>query len=144
MSLCRRSFLAAGTTALAALSGCQTVLQGDRPMVDLHLTNYTDETRRLNLEILRRDRETYDEALVFDRDFEVDPGTTAEAVGTASRENVVPRRPYVLRALPKRGRFQTFEYHWYPGESSSEPETAEIRIRIYRDDETGHPYVAFY
>lgn len=134
----RRSFLASGSAALAALSGCQGGLTGSRELLDLVLYNYTDEPQPLQLEILRDDREAHNEAAVLDREFDVPPPGDGESAGQVSESDAVARRRYTLRVLLRNGRFETHHYHFYPGEAS------RIAVRIYRDQNTGTLYVRFY
>lgn len=144
MALHRRTFLAGSGAAAATLAGCQGVLPGDRPRMDVAFANYTDTVQPLNLEVLREDRSEYHDALVLDRTFEVPPPEGEESAGTLRQADAVPRRKYLFRVLLRNGRFESFQYQYYPGETMSDPESAEIIIRIYRDEGTGNLYVRFY
>ena len=136
----RRSFLIAGCSALTALSGCQSLGQGQRPQIDLEIRNYTDEPQPLKLELLREDEPTRSEALELYRDYTVPaPEDSETPAGTVRRQDVAPERQYLVRVLLKNGRFERRHAHYYPDGSTTEP----IEFRIYRDETTANLFLDF-
>ena len=136
----RRSFLIAGCSALAALSGCQGLSQGQRPQIDLETRNYTDEPQPLKLELLRQDKPTRSDALVLNKDYTVPaPDDSDTPAGTTRMSDIAPERRYLVRVLLKNGRFETFHAHYYPAEST----TKAIEFGIYRDETTANLFVDF-
>ncbi|WP_265108231.1 hypothetical protein [Halosolutus halophilus] len=136
----RRSFLIAGSVALTALSGCQSIGQGEQSQISLTLRNYTDNPQPLKLELLREDERTHSEATVLNRDYTVPaPEDTDDSAGAIHESDVVPERQYLVRVLLKNGRFERFHAHYYPAESNTEA----IEFGIYRDETTANLFVDF-
>ncbi|MEF8757668.1 MAG: hypothetical protein V5A33_05490 [Halobacteriales archaeon] len=143
MSLRRRAFLLGSSGVVASLSGCTDVFSTSSPTVDLNLANYTAETQPLKLELLRTDRDDHGDANVFAREFELPPPPADEPAGVVREPDVVQRRRYLVRVLPKFGRGQWHHHHFYPGEDGTDPDSEEIFVALYRDDETENLYVRF-
>lgn len=104
--------------------------------------NYTGEDRRLKLELLRHDEEEYRDALAFHDEVEI-PAEDGDSAGVLRNADAVARRRYLVRVLLWGGRGQRHESHFYPGESTTDPELEKLFIRVYRDDDTDELYVRF-
>lgn len=143
MPLRRRTFLLGSGGAVASLAGCADVFSASTPMVDLDLANYTAETQPLKLELLRTDRDDHGGALAFAREFELPPPSEDESAGVVREPDVVQRRRYLVRVLPKFGRGQWHHHHFYPGEDATDPDSEEIFVALYRDEETENLYFRF-
>lgn len=128
---------------MVSLSGCPGAPDANGSSVDLALYNYTAATQPLKLEALRADAETYADAVAFEGEFEVPPPGDGEPAGVVRQSDVVPRRRYLLRALLRNGRGEWDHHHFYPGESSTDPDAARFEVRVYRDEATGEPYTRF-
>ncbi|WP_119821242.1 hypothetical protein [Halalkaliarchaeum desulfuricum] len=142
MSLPRRSLLVGGGAVLSALAGCTDLGSGGSHEMDLVFVNYTSEVRRLRIELLRHDGEEYRDALAYDEEVEI-PSEDEDSAGLVRKYDVVPRRRYLVRVLLWGGRGQWHHYHFFPGESTTEPEQERLFIRVYRDDEADELYVRF-
>lgn len=143
MTLRRRSFLIGSSIIAASAAGCADPVNGNRPKIDLELFNYTADEQPLIVEVLRVDTDEYSEARVLNQEFSVPPPREGESAGVLRESDVVPRRRYLLRVLPKYGRGEWYTHHFYPGESTSDPDSERFDIRIYRDEETEALYVRF-
>lgn len=143
MAFPRRSFLISGCTVVASLSGCLETMFTDGSKVNLSIFNYTSETQPLLIEILQENSDEYSDALVFDREFKVPPPQGDESAGVVRESNIVSRRRYLVRVLPKYGRDQWRHYHFYPGESSTDADSESLNIRIYRDEQSDELYTRF-
>lgn len=143
MSLRRRAFLLGSSGAVVSLSGCADLFSSTGPKIDLVLANYTDETQPMKVEILRTDRDDQGDALVFAREFEPPPPPEDESAGVVRESDVVQRRRYLVRVLPKFGRGQWHHHHFYPGGDTTDPDSDEIFVALYRDEETENLYFRF-
>lgn len=144
MSPTRRDALRlTGCAVTAALSGCQVPLLSDQHRVDLRLFNYTADPQQVKIEFLRTDRQEYNDANVFSREYEVPSPPEDESAGTLMDEDIVDRRPYILRAQPHYGNGQWHHYHYFPGESTSGPEHAYVAVRLYRRENGDAVYPRF-
>jgi hypothetical protein len=133
-----------GYAAAAGLSGCQAPLLSETPRIDIKLYNYTSDPQQVQIRILRTDRDEYSDVGVFARDFEVPAPPDDESAGTLEEEDIVDRRPYILRVQPKHGNGQWYHHHYYPGESTTDEDSAYFDVRLYREEATGDVYPRFF
>jgi len=143
MSLHRRSLLIGSVAIAASLSGCSDLFSRRSPTIDLAVANYTGDRQPLEVELLDANADRYGDALVFDREFEVPPPGDGETAGVVREHDVVPRRRYLVRVLLKFGDGQWRHHHFYPGEETTDPESEEIVVGVYRDEDTDDLSVRF-
>jgi hypothetical protein len=143
MSLYRRTLLGGGSAVVASLSGCLDVFDGSEPTVDLKLLNYTTRTQPLIVEILREDRDEHGDATAYVREFETPPPSEGESAGVVRETDIVERRRYLLRVLLKHGSGEWHHHHFYPGEATTEPDSEELTVRVYRAEGTDELYTRF-
>lgn len=145
MRFTRREILvASGTVVTAGLSGCQTPLFSETASIDIELFNYTADPQQVQIQVLRTDRDEYGEAEVFSRNFEVPAPAEDESAGTVREENIVERRPYLLRARPKNGNGQWHHHHYYLSGSTTDEDSAYFDVRLYREEATDIVYPRFF
>lgn len=144
-SLARREMLLlSGSIATTGLAGCQAPLVSESPRIDIELYNYTSDRQPVQIRILRTDRDEYSDAEVFAREFDVPAPSAGASAGTLKEDDVVERRPYLLRVRPKYGNGQWYHHHYYPGESTTEKDDSHFDVRLYREEESGDVYPRFF
>ncbi len=150
MNLTRRALLTGGTATTTVFAGCQLPILSGSEKIDLELINYAPDPQQISVSLLRPDKREFSEAEVFSRNFHVPPPEGDETAGVLREQNVTSRRQYLVRATPKFGVRRLYQYRYFPGENTTNPEESYIPLRIYpncyfRDCEnTDDVYVSFY
>ncbi|WP_193308435.1 hypothetical protein [Halorubrum halophilum] len=139
----RRTLLGGLSVTFGGLAGCQAPLVSGPPRIDLELYNYTPDPQPVQIRVLRTDRDEYDDARVFSREFEVPSRSDEASAGTLKENDIVERRPYLLRVRPKFGDGQWYHHHYYPGESATDEDSVSLDIRLRQEESTGDVYPRF-
>ncbi|KTG09506.1 hypothetical protein AUR64_17205 [Haloprofundus marisrubri] len=140
----RKALAVCGATSLASLAGCGSVSFGssEPPQLELSMTNFSSEPQLLNLELLRTDADTRNEARVLDRSFELAASEGRGEAYSVPESPTVEDRRYLLRAsLSGRPRRSQTHYHYYPDCRDADIETSVLAVDVFEDSERPEPYV---
>ncbi len=143
MDFTRRKTLAAGSTVVTGLAGCQRLAPTDTPQLDLELVNYTARPQPIQVSLLHPENSEFSEAQVFCREFTIPKSEANETANRLIAESVADRDRYLVRAVPKFGAEFSYHYHYYPGESSTDPAEGRITLRVYEKESEEGVYVRF-
>lgn len=140
----RRALAGSGSVILGALSGCnQLPFSSSSPsQLEILPSNATAEPQGLEIELLRTDEETRDEAVVFDRFFELEASDTG-GIYQFPDPPVVDEQRYLIRASLGGYRDVTQHYHYFPNPDDSVEGPRLLEVAVYKEDELVRPYIDY-
>jgi hypothetical protein len=140
----RRVLAGSGSVILGALSGCsQLPVSSSSPsQLEIQPSNATAEPQGLGIELLRADEETRDEAVVFDRFFELEASDTG-GIYQFPDPPVVDEQRYLIRASLGGYRDITEHYHYFPNPDDSVEGPTLLDVVIYKEEDLVRPYIDY-
>ncbi|WP_255151616.1 hypothetical protein [Halorarius halobius] len=137
----RRAALRAGGLAVTtALAGCSRLPFVSSPALTLRVQNFTDQSRRVAVDLLRADGHERSEALVYARSFDLAPHDAGDD-HEMREEDAVESRRYVVRATVDAG--PPWEYTFYPDCTGDDQPRDELYVQATPREGTPVPYVDY-
>lgn len=138
----RKALAAGGSVLLGALGGCnQLSLTSSQPIeLEILPTNFTPEKQLLEITLLRPEDETRDEAVVFDREFELEAG---EDSPQSPNPPVVEDERFVVQASLAGYRDVDAHHHHVPDPPDSAGNDRLLEVAVFAEDELARPYIDF-
>lgn len=137
----RRKVLAAGgSVVLGTVAGCsQLSFTASSPtQLEVLPRNTTSEQQLLEVTLLRPADETREEAVVFDREFELDADESA-----SQNPPVVDDERYLVRADLAGYRDVDAHYHHFPDPNERVEGPRLLEVGVFSEDELVRPYIDF-
>lgn len=140
MRLSRRNALRLGSSVgLSSLAGCGLPAL-DAPELTLTLLNWDTREHLLRVQLLRPDRDRYDDAVVHSGEYRLAARGDGGEPGAVEEPALVANRRYLVRAsLGGNTGDASSHHHFFPPEASETPDGEPTLYVEVRQDQDGTP-----